>query len=167
MINTYIADIGSLESTYDKNILTECVSVYTEPKGQYFCATYIYSDKKFENFAIQTGKYRVGQAIRHFMLSEQPELLEQILKENKKSGFFRRTNKFKFFFKYDGKKLKLIDVWSDVNGYIGFYEYNTFFCLPRYIDSNKIICIKKLTKGFIDTHRGYIIKRLSGKVIRL
>ena len=168
MINSYIRSIGNLDSIlYDAKMLTEAVNIYKEQPGQYFSAAFNYSDKVFEKFTIQRGEHRVGEAIRTFKNSWQPEFLERILKENKKKKYFRSADTFRFFFKYNGVRLELIDVWNDKNGYIMPEDYNEFFCTPDNIESSKLVGIKKLNKKYIDTHRGYIIRRVDGRKVML
>lgn len=168
MIKTYLESIGSLESVqYDKTLLTERVFVYSEIPGQCFCATYNYSEKEFKDYTMQSGKYKAGQVIKKFKLSWQPEFIERIIKENKKRKYFRGSNIIRLFFKYNGVRLILVDVWNDQEGYIKPNEWNEFFCSRSYIETSTLEDTIVLGQKFINSHKGYIVRRKDGRKYRI
>ncbi len=168
MIKSYLKSIGDLETIlYDKLMLSEIVSVYKETSGQYFCTTYTYEDREFTNYSLQTGQYKIGQVIRHFRSSWQPEFIEQVLHNNKKKKYFREAEKFRLFFRYNGERLELTDVWNDEHGYIGINDWNKYFCTTSYIDSSEFIGNEKITSGFLETHKGCLIRRKDGRKVRI
>ena len=168
MIKTYLESIGSLDSIqYDKALLTEYVFIYSEIQGQYFCATYDYSEKEFKDYTIQSGLFHTGQAIKQFKLSWQPEYIGRIVKENKKRKYFRGSKTIRFFFRYNGKKLILVDVWNDQEGYIRPYEWNEFFCTRPGIESSTLEDVVILGQKFINSHKGYIVRRKDGRKYRI
>lgn len=168
MIKTYLKSIGCLESIqYDKTLLTEPVFIYSDIQGQYFCATYDYSEKEFKDYTIQSGQFRTGQAIKHFKLSWQPEYIGRIIKENKKRKYFRGSNIIRFFFRYNGVKLILVDVWNDKEGYIKPREWNEFFCFRYGIESSTLEDVVILGQKFINSHKGYIVRRKDGRKYRI
>lgn len=165
MIKTYLKSIDSLDSIqYDKSLITEPVYIYSEISGQYFCATYDYSEKEFTGYTIQSGEYKTGQAIKCFKLSWQPEFIERVIKENKKRKYFRGSRIIRFFFKFNGTSLSLVDVWNDFEGYIKPKEWNEFFCNKSYIESSDLLDITILSKKIIDLHSGNecLIRRSNG-----
>ena len=168
MIKSYLKSIENLDSVlYDKSMLYETVNIYSEPNGQYFCTTYTYSDREFGTYSIQTGKYKVSQAIRQFKMSWQPEFLENILKINKKKKYFRGSDKFRFFFKYNGRDLKLVDIWCEECGYIKSGDWNKYFCIPSYIESSEYVDTLKLTQKSLEVYKGYLIRRNDGRKVIL
>jgi hypothetical protein len=168
MIKTYLESIGCLESIqYDKTLLTEPVFVYSEIPGQCFCATYDYSEKEFNSFTIQSGQYRTGQAVKKFKSSWQPEFIGRIIKENKKKKYFRGSNIIRFYFRYNGSRLILVDVWNDQEGYIRPKDWNEFFCFRSYIETSALEDIVVLGQGYIDSHKGYIVRRKDGRKYRI
>jgi hypothetical protein len=168
MIKTYLSSIDNLDSIqYDKSLLTEPVYIYSEISGQYFCATYDYSEKEFKDYTIQSGQFRTGQAIKHFKLSWQPEYIGRIVKENKKRKYFRGSKTIRFFFRYNGKRLILVDVWNNQEGYIRPHEWNEFFCTRPGIESSTLEDVVILGQKFINSHKGYIVRRKDGRKYRI
>lgn len=168
MIKTYLESIGCLDSIqYDKTLLTEPVFIYSEIQGQYFCATYDYSEKEFKDYTIQSGQFHTGKVIKQFKLSWQPEFIERVVKENKKRKYFRGSNIIRFFFRYNGSKLILVDVWNDQEGYIRPHEWNEFFCIRHDIETSIFEGEVILGQTFINSHKGYIVRRKDGRKYRI
>ena len=170
MIKTYLESVECLQSI-QKELLTkvESVYIYSEIPGQYFCVSYDYLKKEFKDFTIQSGKYKVGRAIRYFKFSGQSDFIEKIIKENKKRKYFKGSKLIRLFFKYDGVKLMLIDVWNDVCGYIKPADWNKFFCFKYYINTSTFEDIVTLDKNFINSikDKDYIIRTKNGKKYKI
>lgn len=168
MINLYEDSIEPLHTImYDKDMLTEIVYAYREQNGQYFCVTYQYSTKEFKDFTTSGNEiFSLGDILRCFKNSSQPQFLERIIKMNKKRKYFRNSDKIRFFFTYNGR-LSLVDVWTEKEQYIGPKEFNEFFCLQPYIDSSELIFSGILDYNFIKANPGIIIRRKNGTKVRL
>lgn len=167
MIKSYIDSIENIESIHDETILKESVSVYKEiDGGQYCCVTYDYDEKQFKDFSTN-GDIKLGEIIKHFKLSWQPEFLQRVISLNKKKKFFRGSNKIKLYFKYNGVRMSLVDVWSEKEGFIKPKDFNNLFCIPDYIESSKLVDIKVLDSKFINSNPGLLIRRNDGTKIKL
>ena len=167
MIQDYIDSIKNIESIHDDTILKELVSIYKEiDGGQYCCITYDYDEKLYKDFSTN-GDLKLGKIIKHFKLSWQPEFLQKVISLNKKKKFFRGSNLIRLYFKYNGIKLSLVDVWSEKEGFIKPKDFNTLFCMPDYIQSSELVGIKVLDAKFINSNHGLLIRRNDGTKIKL
>ena len=166
MIQSYIDSIKDIESVCDESILKELVSVYKEIDGQYCCITYNYDEKIFKDFST-SGDFKLGEITKHFKLSWQPEFLKRVIFLNKKKKFFKGSNQIKLYFKYNGVRMSLVDVWSEKEGFIKPKDFNNLFCIPDYIESSKLIDVRVLDSKFIKSNSGLFIKRIDGTKIKL
>lgn len=169
MINLYEESIQGLDTIlYDKDMLKECVFVYREQQGQYFCATYYHSLKDFKDFSTSGKKFKLKNIIRFFKDHYwQSEIIKKVITLNKKRKFFRGSDKIRLFFTFNGKFLSLVDVWSEKESYIKPEDFNEFFCFPVYINSSTLIFKGVLNNKFIKSNPGAIIRRQNGERIRI